>query len=263
MSVSWVLIDESNGAKTADGSVISPAVLDHIVEAVGAQLDNEFAAEYGGAGSLRRGANAQDIKPGERVYAFVATFPSQPNASAYHDINGVGVPVAYCAVTTCGSLYGPTGVVCDASHEILEAGADEGCNQMADDNAGTLHMKEVCDPVEVQTYPYKCSDGTVAQLSNFVLRTFFDPKSAGPYDYMTSAGLPGAVSPPGPMQTAPSPGGNGNYQIEEPANDNAETETFARRIVGNPRKPEKTAHFSSRASQRLANAKARARLAQG
>ena len=86
-------------------------------------------------------------------------------ASAYHDIHGNGAPFALCAVTTCGSLFGPNGVSVDASHEILETAGDEGANQFANDNHGLLHVVETCDAVEVQTYGKTCKDGTVVLVS--------------------------------------------------------------------------------------------------
>lgn len=46
---------------------------------------------------------------------------------------------------------------------------------------------------------------------NWLLQAWFVPGAPGPYDYMTAAKLPGAVSPPGPLQTAPGKGGN--YEI--------------------------------------------------
>lgn len=113
----WVLIDSTNGATTQDGSTLSPTVLTHIAEAVEDQVNGEFAAEWGAPATLRVGKDSKDIKPGEWVYGFVASLPDAPGASAYHDINGNGVPFALCAVTTCGSLLGPTGISVDASHE--------------------------------------------------------------------------------------------------------------------------------------------------
>ena len=53
--VKWVLIDQTNGAKTSDGSQISPDVLAHIVEAVTSQLNQEYSDEYGGACNCGRG----------------------------------------------------------------------------------------------------------------------------------------------------------------------------------------------------------------
>src|SRR5476649_587978 len=181
--VKWVLIDDTNGATTRDGSTLSADVLSHIVEAVSSQVNGEFAAEWGAPATLRVCANVNDIQPGEWVYSFVSQLPNAPAASPYHDINGIGVPYALCAVTTCGSLYGPDGVSVDASHEILETAGDEGANQFANDNKGWLHAMEMCDAVELQTYGKTCKDKTVVQVSNWLLNAWFVPGAAGPYDY--------------------------------------------------------------------------------
>jgi hypothetical protein len=248
-AVKWVLIDQTtNAGTTHDGSRLSPAVLAQIAEAVQDQVNNEFAAEWGAHATLRVGANANDIQPGEWVYGFVDSLPDAPTASAYHDINGNGVPFALCGVTTCGSLLGPTGVSVDASHEILETAADEGANQFANDNHGLLHAVEMCDAVEVQTYGKTCSDGTVVQVSNWLLRSWFNPGAAGPYEYMTSANIPGAVSPPGPLQTAA--GRGGNYQIVSRWGGDRQVFAAARHLIGTRRKGMHP-NWSSRAGRRL------------
>jgi hypothetical protein len=243
--VKWVLVDESNGAKCANGESLTPLALARIAEAMALVLNGEFADEYGGAATVRVGS-ATDIQPDERVFAFLPTLPVQ-GASAYHDVNGNGVPVAYCAVTTCGSLFGPgDGIGVDATHEGDETGGDEGCNKKADDGKGQDHACESCDAVETQSYPKTLADGTVVYVSNFVLRSFFIPGAPPPYDYMSKAGLPGAVAPPGPMQTAT--GDGGNYQIVAPSNSAQESQVFAKeaptnpgakgmRIIGTPRSP--------------------------
>lgn len=243
-AVKWVLIDSTNGATTQDGSRLSPGVLAHIAEAVQNQVNQEFAAEWGAQATLRVGANSTDIHPGEWAYGFVGTLPNAPGASAYHDINGNGVPFALCAVTTCHSLLGPTGVSVDVSHEILETAGDEGANQFANDNHGLLHAVEMCDAVEVQTYGKTCADGTVVQVSNWLLRSWFIPGAAGPYEYMTSANIHGAVAPHGPLQTAA--GHGGNYQII--AKWGGDRQAFA--IQGTRRKGMHP-HWTSRAGKRL------------
>lgn len=247
-AVKWVLIDSSNGATTEDGSKLSPAVLHHIAEAVQKQVNEEFAAEWGAKSTIRVGASSSDIQPGEWAYVFLKSLPDEPDASAYHDIKGKGVPYALCAVTTCGSLLGPTGISVDASHEILETAGDEGANQFANDNKGLLHAVEMCDAVEVQTYGKTCKDGTVVQVSNWLLRSWFIPGTPGPYDYMTSAKLPGAVSPPGPLRTAP--GHGGNYQIVSKWRSEKEVYAVADHLIGTRRKGMKP-HWSSRAGRRL------------
>lgn len=229
MVTKWVLIDETNGAKTGDGSSLDAATLIRIASACDAQLNQEFASFYGGQYQVRAGSDSKDIQPGEQVYSFVPTLAQAPGASAYHDTEGNGVPVAYCAVTTCGSLLGPTGISVDASHELLEAAADPSCNLMADNLNGLLVAYEVCDPVEVQTYASSVDSGV--QVSNFVLPSWFDPKAPAPYDFMSEARIAGAVAPPGPLQLAA--GNGGNYYITETSQEN-ESDTFG--IQGKQRK---------------------------
>jgi len=265
MQTCWVLIDESKGAKCADGSTITAAALASIVEAVSAQLSNEFADEYGGTVTLRVGANSNDIQPGEYPYYLVPTLPDAPGASAYHDdVNGR--PVSYCAVTTCANLLGQNGVSVDISHELCEAQGDPGCNRLLDDTRGQVHADEKCDAVEMQSYPYKCKNGTVVQLSNFLLQAWGIPGASGPFDYMTKASLAGAVAPDSPMATAN--GNGGNYQIVAPFQDSSETQVTAKRgflgrlfgrepsrtpgpphLVGTRRKGQP--HWTSRAGRRL------------
>jgi len=240
-AVKWVLLDRTVGATTRDGSKLSVAVLGHIAEAVQSQVNQEFAAEWGAQATVRAGASGQDIRTGEWPYGFVPTLPDAPGASAYHDITNRGVPFALCAVTTCGSLLGPDGVSVDVSHEILETAGDEGANQFANDNKGYMHAVEMCDAVEVQTYGKTCGDGTV-------VRAWFAPGAAGPYDYMTSAGIHGAVSPPGPLQTAP--GHGGNYQIISKWGGDKQAFAAAQHIVGTRRKG-MSPNWSSRAGRRL------------
>jgi hypothetical protein len=247
-AVKWVLIDSTNGATTQDGSRISPAVLAHIAEAVQDQVNEEFAAEWGAQTTLRVGADASDIQSGEWAYGFVASLPHAPYPRAYHDINRKGVPFALCAVTTCGSLLGPTGVSVDASHEILETAGDEGANQFANDDSGLLHAVEMCDAVEVQTYGKTCRDGTVVQVSNWLLRSWFIPGAAGPYEYMTSVNIAGAVSPPGPLRTAPGQGGN--YQIVSKWGGDRQVFAVANHLIGTRRKGMHP-NWSSRAGRRL------------
>ncbi len=247
-AVKWVLIDGSGGATTQDGSKLATAVLANIAEAVTSQVNGEFAAEWGARATVRVGANPKDIQPGEWAYVFLPSLPDAPGASAYHDINGKGVPFSLCAIQTCRDLYGPNGVSVDASHEILETAGDEGANLFANDNHGLLHAVEMCDAVEVQTYAKNCKNGTVVQVSNWLLRSWFIPGAAGPYDYMSLAKLPGAVAPPDSLKTAP--GHGGNYQIISKAGTAKQAFAAEHHIDGTRRKGKP--HWSSRAGRRLA-----------
>ncbi|HEY8096772.1 MAG TPA: hypothetical protein VIE65_11880, partial [Methylobacter sp.] len=90
--VKWVLIDNSKGATTQDGSTLSRDVLSHIAEAVQNQVNQEFVAEWGAKATIRVGTSLNDIQPGEWAYIFLQSLPDAPGASAYHDVDGKGVP---------------------------------------------------------------------------------------------------------------------------------------------------------------------------
>jgi len=207
----WVLFDRTKGATTQDGKRLTAEAMRQMAEAVQAQINEEFAAEWGAQAEIRIGTGASDVKRGEWAFIFVPTLPDAPGASAYHDITDKGVPYAFCAVETCGSLLGRDGISVDLSHEILETFGDESANLYAYDNAGVLHAMEMCDAVEMQTYAKQAKDGTPVQVSNWLLRSWFMMGTSGPYEYMSLARLPGAVQPAGPLKTAR--GHGGNYQI--------------------------------------------------
>jgi hypothetical protein len=122
------------------------------------------------------------------------------------------------------------------SHELCEIAGDPGCNRWADRGDGTEVAVEECDPVESQSYDVGAAADpphtSGVHVSNFVLRAFWQPDAQGPYDFMTSRGLAGAIAPPGPMQTAPAAGGN--YQIVRAANPQSVHQVTA---MGSPRRP--------------------------
>jgi hypothetical protein len=250
MQTNWVLFDNTKGAQCADGSKLSASVLVHIAEAVMMQMNGEFADEYGGTVQIRVAANGTDVRPGELTYSFEGTLPEAPGASAYHADNK-GEAIAYCAVSTCANLLGANGISVDASHEIAEAQGDPGCNRLLDDTKGQVHADEKCDAVEMQSYAKKCVDGTQVQVSNFLLQAWGVPGASPPYDYMSKAGLPGAVAPSAPMATAK--GNGGNYQIVASFKDGSEKQVTGKHsgvdLVGTRRKG--TPHWTSRAARRL------------
>jgi hypothetical protein len=248
----WVLIDQSEGAQTKDGSKLSSDALQKIAEAVMSQLNEEFMAEWGAQGTIRAGKDAADVQPGEWVYGFVPSLPDAPTASAYHDVNNKAVPYALCAVQTCGSLYGADGISVDTSHEILETAGDEGANLYANDGKGWLHALEMCDAVEMQTYAKSSKDGTAIQVSNWLLRAWLVPGAHGPYDYMSSTKKSGAVAPPGPLLTAP--GHGGNYQIVCKAGGTKQIFAMAQSAyIDGTRRKGAVPNWSSRAALRLRN----------
>lgn len=69
------------------------------------------------------------------------------------------------------------------SHEVIEAKFDPNCNLYADTlglTAGYSSMAfELCDPVQGSGYQIG-----PAQVSNFVLPSYFDPHGPGPWDFL-------------------------------------------------------------------------------
>ena len=250
---SWVVVDESQGAKTSGGEVMTPALLAVIAEVCTVQMCRDKQPNSGGpAVVVRAGASATDIRAGERVFAILATLPDAPGDIAYHSVDGNGVPFALLAITTCDTVLGSgSSVSSSVSHEVVEEDGDPGCNRWADNGAGTEHAIELCDAVETQSYAITAQNGTVAYVSDFLLDAWFVPNAPGPYSFMSLAKMAGAVDPPGPMKTAPS--GGGDYQAIR-TSPTSENQVFAERkhkacVVGTPRNHAKVAHWSSRVSQ--------------
>jgi hypothetical protein len=247
----WVLLDLSEGARTENGSRLTPEALAHIAEAVNDQLAHEFLEEWGAPTTVRVGTGPDDFRPGEWIFRFLKQLPDDPADSAFHDVKS-GQPYALCAVPTCHDLYGPSGLAADVSHEILETAGDEGANLFADDLHGHFRAVELCDAVEMQTYRKTCADGTIVHVSNFLLQSWFIPRATGPYDFMTLAELPGAVAPKAPFHTAA--GDGGNYQII--CRTEATRRTSADRrphFIDGTRRKGVQPHWSSRAARRIAN----------
>lgn len=251
----WVLINTST-KPTRSGGPLTMDALGVIAWAVQKQMNEDFQPLCGGdTCSIHVGGSPTDVKPGEKVFAFVDALPDAPGASAYH-VEGK----AYCAVTTCQNLFGPNGVSVDVSHEVLEDAGNPDCNLAVDDGRGFEHEWERCDAVETQTYVKKHPSGQVAYVSNFLLNSWVDPRSRGPFTFMASKGIKGFVEPPGPFRTAA--GGGGNYQLVFPSE--AARQVFAKArgpsqpkpiesvmsvIQGFPRKRNGALHWTSRASR--------------
>ena len=200
----FVLIDETGGVGTSQGAAMTPEVLAQIAAAATVYLNRDVSAWWGGNFSVRAGAGAGDIQPGEIVFAILPTLPNAPGAIAYHDSEGNGVPVAFDGITLSDTLVGPGNSVSVAvTHELAETAGDAGCNVWADGNDGSEYAHELCDAVEAQTYEI---DGV--SVSNFLLPAFFVSGAPGPYDFMSAGLVPGAVGPAKPFATAA-----GGYQI--------------------------------------------------
>lgn len=225
----FVLIDETNGATTLDGSALTPSILSQIASAVQLQLNRDGGTELEAGPFLVRVGAAADVQPDEVPFPIKATIGA-PGAIADHYVNANGIPACEDAITLSDTLTGPGNSLSVAiSHECLETGGDPGANQWADRGDGSEVAKERCDSVETQTYDVGAAASppstTGIHVSNFVTNRFFIPGSSGPLDFMSSRAIPGAVAPPAPMQAAP--GAGGNYQAVRRVDENGVTQVTA------------------------------------
>jgi hypothetical protein len=237
----WVLTNYST-RPTVSGGLVTQKALGVIAWAVQEQANVDFKPLCGGDVCIVRVASSPtDVKPGEKVLAFVDTLPNVPG--------GPNAASAYCAVPTCKNIFGPTGVSVDVSQEVLGDAGNSGCDSLLDDGRGWLHSWERCAAIETQAYVKSHPSGQVAYVSNFLLDSWVDRSSRGPFTFMAAKGLKGFVEPPGPFRTAASANG-GNYQVVFSSLRKPELiESPMSVIQGFPRKRNGALHWTSRASR--------------
>src|SRR4029077_16495012 len=164
----WLLIDETNGATTSDGSSLTPEVLANIAAAVEIQLNAHVAPNCGGGNHTMRAGTAADLQPGLSPSPLPPPLDVQ-GAIAYHNTDGAGGVRAWDAITLSETLTGPgNSLSCAISHECCEADVDPTCNRWRDDQSGSEWVEESCDAVESQTYPITLDNGAVVNVSNFL-----------------------------------------------------------------------------------------------
>jgi len=182
------------------------------------------------------------------VFALVDALPGEPGAIAYHDVNGVAVPVAFLALSTCDTLDDVSTAI---SHEMCETQGDVACNIWCDDESGAEWARELCDAVESNSYGVDLGDGQPPiMVSDFLLPAFFEPNATGPMSFLAAGGASPATvqgTPSMPFQTA-----TGGYQIKRDSGGN-ETQVTAVTSEGSRRGMLAKAgkhHWSSRAARR-------------
>ncbi len=218
MSTLFVLLDETNGATTTNGESLTPDKLVQAAELLTVYMNGYVGLYWGIPGGclVRAGAGPTDIQAYEWPFHLRPTVP-EPGAVAFHTVDGAGVPDLWDALTLSGSIFGADSALSAWAHELAEALVDPGTNAVYLDATGTAdatkgYAAEVCDPVETQSFMITTTTGAAGMVSNFVLPPYFIPNHAGPFDYMTAAGLQAAAyGPPRPLMVAPGLGGN--YQI--------------------------------------------------
>jgi hypothetical protein len=181
-TMTFVLTDHSDGGSVQDGSALSPSVLQDIAAAVAKQLNGEFSDEWGGKYATRVSSGKSSDVDQDKGEIEVAIFQNEDvsGAAGYHDKDPQGRPYVHVALDDASTLTSGAGALSVIiSHEACETAADPGANRWAD-RAGTAEEAlETCDRVEDKFYMI---DGIA--VSNFLLKSAFDPGSCGPWDHM-------------------------------------------------------------------------------
>lgn len=257
MDLKVVLIDETNGATPTSGQALTPQFLALAAQVATVYLNRDVARYWGGQHVVRPGSSPTDVQPGEVPSYTTPTLTDAPGAIAYHTVDGYGIPAIYDGITLSQDLFGPDGWLAAQTHEFAETVGDPGTNTLRADGKGRLYAQELCDPLEVQTYPITIkADGTVADVpnttpglaadgsftayvANFVLDAYFTPNHQGPFDFLSAQGKqPAGVSGPAAPFTLV-PAGGGDYQIVEtdPQDESQITADEARVPSAGPLKP--------------------------
>lgn len=179
----FVLINEGQSAPLA--SQVTADWLAKVAAACTVQLNRDVAPNWGGQYSVRAGSGPSDIAAGEIAFALLDALPGAPDAVAYHDADGNAAPYCLLSLAQCKTLDDvSTGI----SHELCETAGDPDVNEWCEAADGFEYARELCDPVESNSYP---QDGIA--LSDFVLQAFFERGAAGPYCYTQAIGAPGSI----------------------------------------------------------------------
>jgi hypothetical protein len=185
----FVLLDLTTSA-TPSNLVPAPAFAGFI-EAWLEQINGPFAAAWGAIPvSFRVGNGPTDRQPNEIALNYRDTIPEAPGALAYHTITN-GIPDIEIGVDLFSSVSDQGESICSGcSHELLELLGDPGANRWADRGTGVMDAFEMSD--FVQNTGYAACNGM--WVSNFLLRSFFNPGAAGRWDQMGVMQAPDDVS---------------------------------------------------------------------
>jgi hypothetical protein len=148
-TMTFVMVDHSNGGSVQDGSALTASVLAAISEVIAKQLNDEFAQEWGGTYASRVGAsNGSDVQQ-DKGEIEVAIFQNEDvsGAAGYHDRDPQGHAYIHIALDDASSLTTaseglPLSVI--ISHECCETAADPGANRWADRTGTVEEAIETC-----------------------------------------------------------------------------------------------------------------------
>lgn len=124
--------------------------------------------------------------PKDFVRMTILDNPDQAGALGYHTVGPDGEPTSKIFAKLMKTvLTGGLSVSACCSHEFLEAFGDPTCLLWDEyDDAGHQIAHELADPVQDDTYEIDTGTYGKVSVSNFVLPSYFNPWSIGPWDHM-------------------------------------------------------------------------------
>jgi hypothetical protein len=158
----------------------------------------DFHPRWDAGCSLALYPKGKTIPMGAWVY-IVADDSDQAGALAYHDVDGNDVPTLFNFAKT-EQHYGASWTV-GFTHELWEALADPDIRGAEEQDNGTFFAREVCDPVEDDSFGYTRPglDGKPILISDFITWNWFSATAPGPYDFKEHCTKPGQILSGGDM----------------------------------------------------------------
>jgi hypothetical protein len=189
-------------------------VLDAIAEALTIQIERDFAPAWG-------------VRPkpvivggrGDKLHVFDSAH--QADDYGWDIVDNHGDPYAHVFAGVSireGNTWttGEGAISATASHEVLEMLGDPAANEYCFDGDRRLWSREVCDPVQSDSYRI-VGGGMRVVVSNFVLPAYFNPWADGPYDHLGVLTEPFSIA-------------KGGYAVVERST--ATSERYGRRAIG-------------------------------
>ncbi len=155
----------------ASESIVSATDVQQMVDAIQAQVHEDFAPVWGVDADITFYRKSKDVPAGSWVVG-VFENADQAGALGYHDLTQDGLPLGKVFAKTTLDDGGKISVT--MSHEILEMLGDPDINLTAfveSGNGGRLYAYEVCDAVEADGFGYE-KKGVV--VSDFVTPAWFE-----------------------------------------------------------------------------------------
>lgn len=194
MTIQIGIINQSKDPTITTETLIS------IGDVLSAQWDEDVCSEYDSAPDAKFSIFSSEKVMGLGTWpCYIQDELDDPEAEAYHTVTELGSPILRVGwniiKASGGTLTGiGTSLSSAASHEFLETAFDKYCDYWFDIDEQTEGAKEVCDPVQGNTYLKKG-----VAVSNFVLETFFSDEQGIRYDFLGVLTKPKSVAREGYM----------------------------------------------------------------